>query len=326
MEPILLHAVLGTFFSAIGFALGYWLQTRGNVARDCATTEETDFSQDMVSGLHKLSLSLATDVSEHHARVGEVDRELASQSALSGASLAALVNRLMKANDDVQLKLSMAESRLDEMNQRLAYHAAEARTDVLTGLANRRVFDEELSRRMSLFRDTNEPFSIVIVDIDHFKRFNDTYGHVAGDDVLRSISMMLASKIDSQDLVARYGGEEFAFLMPRTNVETAGGNAERLRRIIEETPVVSGDKTLQVTFSAGAAEILPNEDGMSCLARADQAMYAAKYAGRNRVFWHDGAKALGLTELENPARQEDVTQEFATLKIRAVTVDECWPT
>ena len=322
MEPILLHAVLGTFFSAIGFALGYWLQTRGNVARDCATTEETDFSQDMVSGLHKLSLSLATDVSEHHARVGEVDRELASQSALSGASLAALVNRLMKANDDVQLKLSMAESRLDDMNQRLAYHAAEARTDVLTGLANRRVFDEELSRRMSLFRDTNEPFSIVIVDIDHFKRFNDTYGHVAGDDVLRSISMMLASKIDSQDLVARYGGEEFAFLMPRTNVETAGGNAERLRRIIEETPVVSGDKTLQVTFSAGAAEILPNEDGMSCLARADQAMYAAKYAGRNRVFWHDGAKALGLTELENPARQEDVTQEFATLKIRAVTEDE----
>ena len=95
-----------------------------------------------------------------------------------------------------------------------------------------------------------------------------------------------------------------------------------MRRIIEETPVVSGDKTLQVTFSAGAAEILPNEDGMSCLARADQAMYAAKYAGRNRVFWHDGAKALGLTELENPTRQDDVTQEFATLKIRAVTEDE----
>ena len=182
---------------------------------------KTNFGPDMVSGLHKLSLRLAADVGEHHARVGEVDRELASQSAMTGASLASLVDRLMKANDDVQNKLSMAETRLDEMNQRLAYHAAEARTDVLTGLANRRVFEEELSRRLSLYRDSNEPFSVVIVDIDHFKRFNDVYGHAVGDDVLRTVSMMLASKIDSQDLITRYGGEEFAFLMPRTNVETA---------------------------------------------------------------------------------------------------------
>jgi diguanylate cyclase (GGDEF)-like protein len=140
--------------------------------------------------------------------------------------------------------------------------------------------------------------------------------------VLRSISVTLASKIDSRDLITRYGGEEFAFLMPGTSVETACGNAERLRRIIEESPVVSGDHTLQVTISAGAAEILPNEDGTLVVARADQAMYAAKYAGRNRVYWHDGTRALALPELENPTRLDDNIHEFATLKIRPLTVQE----
>lgn len=325
MDLFLSHAIFSSTFAVIGFALGRWLQTRASRERGRAETDEANFNQDMVSGLHKLSLRLAADVGEHHARVGEVDRELASQPSLTGTNLALLVNRLMKANDEVQTKLSTAETRLDELNQRLAYHAAEARTDVLTGLANRRVFEEDLARRLSRYRECNEPFSVVIVDIDHFKRYNDLYGHAVGDEVLRIVSLLLASKIDSQDLITRYGGEEFAFVMPGTNVETASGNAERLRRIIEETPVVSGEKTLQVTISAGAAEVLPNEEGMSVVARADQAMYAAKYAGRNRVFWHDGAKALGLDELVNPTRADEDIQAFGTLKIRALTVEEAPP-
>jgi diguanylate cyclase (GGDEF)-like protein len=325
MDQLLSHAIFSSLFAVIGFALGRWLQTRERVGLAPASASEASFHYDIVNGLHNLSLRLAADVGEHHARVGEVDRELSSEPSPTGTTLGSLVQRLMKANDEVQAKLATAETRLDEMNQRLAYHTAEARTDLLTGLANRRVFEDELSRLLSLYRESNEPFSVVIVDIDHFKRFNDQYGHAVGDEVLRSVSTMLASKIDSHDLVTRYGGEEFAFLMPGTSMETACGNAERLRRIIEELPVVCGSESLQVTISAGVAEILPSEDRTAVVARADQAMYAAKYAGRNRVFWHDGARALALPELENPMRTDDSTHEFATLKFRPLTVEETPP-
>lgn len=322
MELLVSHAVLSTLFAAVGYAMGAWLHSGRLTTQTKAAVDEANFAQDMVSGLHRLSQRLAADVGEHHARVGEVDRELATQRSLSGASLASLVDRLMRANDVVQAKLTTAETRLDELNQRLAYHAAEARTDVLTGLANRRVFEEEISRRLSRYRESGEPFSVVIVDIDHFKRFNDLYGHAVGDEVLRLVSLTLASKVDTQDLITRYGGEEFAFLMPGTSVETAGGNAERLRRIIEESPLVLGERTLQITISAGAAEVLPNEDGISVVARADQAMYAAKYAGRNRVFWHDGAKALALADVANRARPEDRGPVADVLRVRTVTLDD----
>ena len=132
----------------------------------------------------------------------------------------------MKANEEVQTKLTHAESKLDELNQKMAYHATEARTDALTGLANRRVFEEETAKRLGEFQATKDSFSVAIVDIDHFKRVNDAHGHLRGDDLLRDVAITLLENVGGRDIVTRYGGEEFAILMPGVTIE----DARRLRR------------------------------------------------------------------------------------------------
>jgi diguanylate cyclase (GGDEF)-like protein len=159
------------------------------------------------------------------------------------------------------------------LNQRLA------KEDSLTGLANRRVFEEVLAREVSRSRRNHQPLSLVVFDVDHFKRVNDTLGHQAGDDVLRQVAAVLAGAARDIDLVARYGGEEFTVVLPDCSLADAVQVAERMRSCL------SGNlRTGGVTLSAGVAEIPSNAvDEESLIAAADEAMYTSKRTGRDRT-------------------------------------------
>jgi len=159
-------------------------------------------------------------------------------------------------------------------------------TDQLTGLHNRRYMDARLNALMEHAAKGGEPVSVLAVDIDHFKKINDGFGHDVGDEVLREFALRLASNVRAIDMPVRQGGEEFLVVMPDTHIEDAYRIAERIRGHVAGSPfrVSGGTQSLDVTISIGVATSLPGEtrcDAM--LKRADEAMYEAKGSGRNRV-------------------------------------------
>ena len=160
--------------------------------------------------------------------------------------------------------------------------AKRALIDGLTGLANRASLEQRLAQELSLSRRTKRPLACVMVDVDHFKKVNDTYGHAFGDEVLRSVAQTLVSGCRTEDLIARYGGEEFALLLPNTNGVGAAELAERLRQAVASIPVTHGKTPVTVTCSFGVSE-WPRAVDPSLLEAADKALYQAKQAGRNRV-------------------------------------------
>lgn len=161
----------------------------------------------------------------------------------------------------------------------------EATVDALTGLRNRRWLDANLQRLASRHKFSNRPFTVVMLDVDHFKHFNDTYGHGAGDRVLAAVAKVVSSKLRPTDLAARYGGEEFVVMLPETPLEGGVIASNRIREAVEQADVVCADgRTLPpVTISLGVAQLQPDEEGDAALARADDALYRAKKNGRNRV-------------------------------------------
>jgi diguanylate cyclase (GGDEF)-like protein len=157
--------------------------------------------------------------------------------------------------------------------------ASEARIDALTGLANRRAFEEVLAAEISRAQRFEHPLAIVLLDLDRFKEINDSFGHAAGDVMLRAVSHLLTSLARQGDTVARWGGEEFVAVLPETDLPGARRFAERLRRTIEAHPV----EEMRTSASCGVATMLPDDTVEALLGAADQALYRAKANGRNRT-------------------------------------------
>lgn len=175
-----------------------------------------------------------------------------------------------------------------------------ATTDSLTGVYNRRTFKVLAEPQLSRSRRARLPVSVLMLDLDHFKRVNDTYGHRAGDEVIAAFAHLVQSCLRKEDLLARYGGEEFVVLVPGASQSAAAALAERIRARIAETPLNAAGHPIRVTVSVGltseSGESLPSLEAM--LDRADEALYAAKAAGRNRVM------ALGPPRSASSAEDE----------------------
>ena len=174
----------------------------------------------------------------------------------------------------------------DKLHEMLDKSVSLAYTDALTGVYNRRYMNAHLDRKIMEISDTQKPVSVLIFDIDHFKRVNDNHGHAAGDEVLKTVVERVGSSIRDFDLLARYGGEEFVVIMPSTPADLAAMVAERLRQRLAAQPfeVSNGGQALPITASLGVATTTdPMETSQNLLGRADAALYAAKDAGRNRV-------------------------------------------
>ena len=187
--------------------------------------------------------------------------------------------------------LADSNEKLTFANEQLRRHA---RTDALTGLDNRRGFDEELSRRLVLMRETGQPLALLLVDVDHFKRFNDTYGHQAGDRGLQVVAKLLLGSIKGLDAVAaRYGGEEFAVLLQGTPARQPAVFAETLRKRVSELSLPTEDgRAAQLTVSIGVAIASPHDTETSLIAHADRRLYQAKADGRDTVCDDDRAERL----------------------------------
>ncbi len=183
-----------------------------------------------------------------------------------------------------KIELSITCQRLEEANTRLTRLSA---TDGLTGLSNRRTFDEVLKAEWARAFRSQSCLALLMIDVDHFKQFNDRYGHLAGDDALRGIAEQLRSALHrSSDLAARYGGEEFAVLLPETDCPLALFTAEQIREAVAAMVIsVDGQSPVRVSVSIGVAAMTPNgEDSRLFLVKeADQALYAAKGLGRDRI-------------------------------------------
>ena len=268
--------------------------------RNLRVESEQHEAHQALARLCSLVNQMSTDINEHTHLIEEIQRELNVSGPESPDALIHAMVRLADTNKATQGRLASAERKLREQAQEIESHASEARTDALTLLPNRRAFDEELARRIAEANRLDGHLCAVMIDIDHFKHFNDQYGHPAGDEVLQAMGRVLGRAIRQMDLVARYGGDEFAALMPASSFEDARCGARRIREVIENSVVHFEDRTLQVTASVGLAERLPGEDGLSLIKRADEALYASKKAGRNCIHWHDGKETHTVANSETP--------------------------
>lgn len=247
--------------------------------------------RELLERIHQLADSAAAGVGEHTSRVEQISQELASLSAdgapLEEAILSAAA-RLVDANEHLEAELATAKNQLDEHAKQIESHMAEARTDGLVGVANRRAFDEELERQCKALQTNGLPFYLVLLDVDHFKKFNDRHGHQAGDEVLKGVGRILSETVREQDFVARYGGEEFAVIVPETTTRDAKATAEQIRSAVESGRFDYKGQQLQVTASLGMAGASAGQEPKSLIQRADEALYAAKHNGRNRAYFFNG--------------------------------------
>jgi diguanylate cyclase len=201
-------------------------------------------------------------------------------------SLTSATQRVQRENRTLESQLADTTAEVTRLRQHLETVRRDAMTDGLTNLANRKAFDEALQRAVEVAEARNAPLTLAVIDIDHFKTFNDTWGHQTGDQVLRFVASVLARAGEPPRTAARYGGEEFAIILPGEDARSARAVVEEIREEVASR-VLKRRSTNQdlgaVTVSVGLAERLRGEPQASLIERADAALYASKRAGRNRT-------------------------------------------
>lgn len=233
---------------------------------------------------------LATAIADNHSQM-QVISQVADQGR-AGVDPKLLVAQLMNelaraATRATRLEAGFAEKtrELDVIRDSLSRSEQRARTDMLTGLANRRALDEFL-RKAQTTAEWGEPLSVLMLDIDYFKAFNDNFGHGVGDQVLRLMAKVLREKVREQDLPARYGGEELIAVLPDADLGACAEIAERIRRAIAECTITrrsTGEILPNISVSIGVAQYRTGEAITDLIERCDRALYLAKSGGRNRV-------------------------------------------
>jgi diguanylate cyclase (GGDEF)-like protein len=279
---------------AMGVLAGWWLGSRQAKSAPERGADEVRRAHEVLACLQRMASHVAREVGQHSSRVEEINEELASGSIQEPAKIVHAVTRLIDANKSMQGRLEQAEDQLRQPARLVESHAAEARTDALTLVGNRRALDDRLARCLADFQRSGRAFALVMIDLDKFKRFNDTYGHQAGDEVLRGVARILQRSFRDTDVVARYGGEEFAVLLPGASPDETRTAAARARKMVERASFHCDNRRFQVTASLGIALVRPGEDVAGLVHRADEALYASKNAGRNCAHWHDGLEVTRL--------------------------------
>ncbi len=289
----LLGLAVGTGLLVFGMVLGFWFGKK-------AAPPPVDHSQ-FLSFIRNLSLwtsEFAGDVTKYQNQLDSISKTARSKGEAPREEVLSMLSKIMSANQELQQRLDDTEKRLESQTVQISSYLTEARTDGLTGLLNRRAFDKSTDDLFATWTGKKQPFSLGLIDIDHFKLINDTHGHPAGDAVLKQVAQLIQTEFRDSACVARYGGEEFGVLM-LASVESTALALDRLREKMSRMEVVHEGKRISVTLSAGAAQILPDEKIGKLVRRADEALYAAKLGGRNRVYLHDGVTCVLVTHGES---------------------------
>jgi len=295
--PVALAAV-----TMIGYLIGR-RRRAGEEEADNQARRELKRAQAVAKELEKIADLVRRHLATHHASVVRFKNKMVS---LGGEQNEAAWQELCKESESMlrpTLKLAaQLANAYDEIRQQSNHLMTftEVRTDPLTGVSNRRALDETLISMFAMMNRYELPFSIVIVDIDHFKKINDEQGHLYGDSILKSVAKLLDDNVRDTDIVTRYGGEEFVIVMPQTPLNGACIFSDRLRHNIEQK--------LPLTISGGVASAVDGDNPQTLLARADAALYSAKAAGRNRVYFHTGLEIRPSDE--SPAADDDRVLEL----------------
>jgi len=242
---------------------------------------------DQVMAMVDAAVGSASDYSESLAGVSATlhgaDRE-GLRCIVEG--LVQTAKDMEEVNHNLEARLSASKQEINQLQENLEVARNESLKDPLTQLANRKFFDEALAATMSDAAAENEALTLLLTDIDHFKTFNDTYGHLTGDQVLRLVAQSVKQNVKGLDIAARFGGEEFAIILPNTVLRSAVTVADHIRRAVMSKELMkrsTGEHLGRVTISIGVAMMRPGDTPQSLIGRADACLYAAKRHGRNRV-------------------------------------------
>ncbi len=277
---------------AVVAVIGYLVGRRRKqnvVDAEAASRREMKRAQAVAKDLEQIAREVRKSLARHHASVarfkGRVSELGDDHSEAAWQELCREAEEILGPTIQLATQLAQAYDKIRQQSNQLMTFT-EVRTDQLTGVSNRRAMDDTLKAWVAMKNRYELVFSIVIFDIDHFKKINDERGHLAGDQVLQSVARLMDDAARETDVVTRYGGEEFVILMPQTGPDGACIFSERMRKMIE--------MKLQVTVSGGIATAEPNETPERLLERADAALYHAKSAGRNRISFHNGVEVEAI--------------------------------
>lgn len=298
MTPTFLLLIVGCGLGIVqllaGLALGLWLRRPGSDARHADLVR----AQRLAASLQGLTQDLGKAVSQHRSRFEAAQARLAAEPVgghLPTTDLVVgVVSEVLRANQQLQAQLTRAEDHIVEQAAEIESYLTRAMTDSLTELPNRRALDEQLARRLEEYRKRKTPFSLLMIDLDHFKQINDTFGHQTGDMVLRDSAKALTEALRRDDFVARYGGEEFAVVLSGTGELEAEHAVEKATQGLEALSEKYVHFGRPITASSGLAAIRPGETVESLLRRADAALYAAKHDGRDCTYLHTGTECRRL--------------------------------
>lgn len=219
---------------------------------------------------------------------GELRRSAAENPAIGALmdSVLSVAKSVREANERLEQQLESSSNEVETLRRNIENIQQEAMLDPLTGVKNRKTFDLEVDRLIRAANETGEPLCLIMADVDHFKKFNDKWGHQTGDHVLRLVADVMNANVKGQDVLARYGGEEFAIILPGTSLPNGVMLANRIRTSVESRRLKKRrtDEDLGlITLSMGASLLRWGDTIESLVERADACLYAAKKAGRNRV-------------------------------------------
>lgn len=260
------------------------------VIRDASETIESTLSK-LLSYMDEAATHTRSYNQALQEFTGRVDQDAVQNGGIDELRAAVITilseTQKMQANTlRLEERFSAANNKIGELRQSLDQMRQEALTDSLTGIPNRKCFDMRLRELMASATIDPKPLALIMVDIDHFKKFNDNYGHLVGDQVLRLVARTLTDCVRGQDVAARFGGEEFAVILPNTNLDGAYVVAENIRANVAAKKITrksTGDSLGHITLSLGIAMFRRGEHGAQFLKRADEGLYLAKGAGRNRT-------------------------------------------
>lgn len=271
---------------AIVALLGYIVGSlkRREQASDAQARREIVRAQSVARNLETIATAIRKDLARHRASLDRFKNKIStlttSPNEQAWKSLCAEAEEMLSPTMQLATQIAHSYDQIrQQTNQLMSF--TEVRTDALTGVCNRRALDDTLASLVAMKNRYDLHFSVALFDIDHFKKINDSQGHLAGDQVLKAVAKLIEQTARDTDVVTRYGGEEFVVIMPQTDLRGAAVFAERMRGQTE--------RELGVTISGGVTAALGEGEGAAAiLERADAALYAAKQAGRNRTFIHDG--------------------------------------
>ena len=266
-------------------------------------TDEREKTLTALQHVFESAEELSSDVDQHNSDLRNVGNEVSSIAAQGDyesvkQTLLNQITDVIESNRRMEHDLVCTKYRLEEQAQELDRTRVEARTDELSGVGNRKAFDEALQFMNSQLQRNDVKFALLLIDVDHFKWINDTHGHQSGDEVVRRLGETLKSSVRSKDHVARFGGDEFAILFEKVNIQQAEELSKKIREKVERTNFNVGinESRVAVTLSMGLAVASMEDDSETILQKSDAALYRSKEAGRNRLTVFDEPNATSLME------------------------------